>query len=113
MQHQGPKKHIERVLQSQHNTLVKAVYPIQFPEIEDHLFRFVYIARSAKLHLSIATLQTKAHNISDNLVNVVKEEQKRKIICLFQASGNWGSRVYEKTFDAKYPLARGSRKCAC
>ena len=66
-----------------------AVYPIQFPEIEDRLFRFVHIARSAKLPLSIATLQAKAHNIRDNLVNVVKDEQKRKKISSFQASRNW------------------------
>ncbi|PXF48393.1 Jerky protein-like [Gracilariopsis chorda] len=80
---------IENALHTTNNASRKSFHVPRFLNIEHRLYEFVHIARSAKLPISAVTLQCKAIDIRDSLIESVQTEKEKEELVSFQASNNW------------------------
>ncbi|PXF47641.1 Jerky protein-like [Gracilariopsis chorda] len=80
---------VEKALHTPNNASRKSFHLPRFLNIEQRLYEFVPIARSATLPISAATLQCKAIDISDSLIESVQTEKEKKELVSSQASNNW------------------------
>ena len=79
--------------------MTKTVKPSQFPEIDQHLFQWVQMARSARLPVSSASLSAKAHHIRELLLSQNNSPQQKEALIQFSASSTWVGR-----FTARHAL---------
>ena len=72
--------------------MTKTVKPSQFPDIDQHLFQWVQMARSARLPVTSASLSAKALHIRELLLSQNNSPQQEEALIKFSASPTWVGR---------------------